>query len=52
MMHRPGCRRPQVVPYMGLNFGVYETAKDWVIKFYGEREGAFLMGFVQWLVTH
>lgn len=26
-----------VVPYMGLNFGVYETAKDMIIKFYGER---------------
>ena len=23
-----------VVPYMGLNFGVYETAKDLIIKYY------------------
>lgn len=27
-----------VVPYMGLNFGVYETAKDMIIKFYGYRD--------------
>ena len=24
-----------VVPYVGLNFGVYETAKDVIIKMYG-----------------
>ncbi|GAB4815601.1 hypothetical protein N2152v2_002647, partial [Parachlorella kessleri] len=27
-----------VVPYMGLNFGVYETAKDLIIKYYGYRD--------------
>ena len=26
-----------VVPYVGLNFGVYETLKDVIIKMYGER---------------
>lgn len=25
-----------VVPYVGLNFGVYETLKDVIIKMYGE----------------
>ena len=25
-----------VVPYVGLNFAVYETLKDVVLKFYGE----------------
>lgn len=28
-----------VVPYVGLNFGVYETLKDVIIKMYGERCG-------------
>lgn len=26
-----------VVPYVGLNFGVYETLKDVIIKMYGEK---------------
>lgn len=25
-----------VVPYVGLNFAVYETLKDSVLKYYGE----------------
>ena len=25
-----------VIPYVGLNFAVYETLKDVVLKFYGE----------------
>ena len=25
-----------VIPYVGLNFAVYETLKDSVLKYYGE----------------
>ena len=29
-----------VIPYVGLNFAVYETLKDMVLKFYGARSGS------------
>ena len=31
------CEQVGVIPYVGLNFCVYETLKDVVLKFYGGR---------------
>lgn len=31
-----------VIPYVGLNFAVYETLKDNVLKYYGEQLSRYL----------
>lgn len=38
-----------VIPYVGLNFAVYETLKDVVLKFYGE---PYLFGGASLACTH
>ena len=39
-----------VVPYVGLNFAVYETGKDVILKHYGERTRRIYVGYrIQYL---